>query len=169
MLASVESKAKSCVFILLFNSKLFLFNVVLNYNFILFVLGYNTSSIAWICSPLKSKIVLLPFGIRCAICIAISSHKRWVKLTRHLYLCSCETTTTECVEKIILPCDYLYMRFNQLNFHVISSFIIYMLLPFIYICSSHCKFPFRLESLWVEMIHTRMNFRIRENCYGLKW
>ena len=29
--------------------------------------------------------------------------------------------------------------------------------------------PFWLESLWVEMIYTRTDFGIRENCYGLKW
>ena len=170
-----ESKAKFIAFISLFIpfyfkviSYLVLLNLCL---FGYFVLGCNTSSKLGSLPTWAYCCVIVPSGISCVIGIEISSHKRWVKLTRRLYLCSCETTTIECVENhMMYNCLWLILYdVKPVKFHVISSVIIYMLLLFIHICLSPLQVPCRLESLWVEMIHTRTDFRIGKNRYGLKW
>ena len=135
---------RSCVHIACI-PKLFQFNRVLNLCLCLvFFMGCDRiieldSLPTWIYCC-----VILPSGIRLCRLYCNLQLKRWVKLTRHLYLCSCETTTTECVEKNMWCYNCLWFIIydvKHIKFNVISSVIIYMLLLFIFIYVYHTASP----------------------------
>ena len=70
----------------------------------------------------------------------------------YVTFCICSPVTSDTI------ICYLYCWYMPVTVVILFSYLL-----------SLCKFPISIESLWVEMIHTRTICRIGENRYGLKW
>ena len=110
----------------------------------------------------------------CLSCALVSFSSLWHVSISHQTLCtyiSSKLTPCESAELydhvitayiIIIWCSHL------LNTCYIICYCYFMLFCLFYLFIT-LQVPFRLESLWVEMIHTRTDFRIGKNRYGMKW
>ena len=132
---------------------------------------YVTRQLALALPHSNSSRAFVPFKIVVVYLVVISSFEQVSKSHQtNMYLCSDKLTSPESV--------------NAYHPVITARFYSYYVHTYIYTCYTICycyfllfyyfhhfitlQVPCRLESLWVEMIHTRTDFRIGKNRYGLK-